>query len=424
MEISVIGAGYVGLTIAVGFASLGYKVTVYDKDEGKINFLINGVAPLQEPGLGDLLKKVNNNLEFTHNFDDTISSSQILFIAVNTDFKNGKVRLSNFNRTIKQILRQKNLEDKTVVIKSTVPIGTTENVEKTLKGKFGNKVRVAFNPEFLREGHALQDFLNPDRIVLGVNDKVTKEILLQLYEAINAPKLFVDFKTAEMIKYASNAFLATKISFINEIANLCEIFGADIRKVSDGIGLDKRIGKDFLNAGIGFGGSCLPKDLKTLIYLAKQKKYEAKLLDSVRLVNEEQISRFVKKIEKALRGKPKKIAVWGVSFKGGTDDIRDSPAIKVIKQLIKKGYEISLYDPKALQNAKKELRGNVSYFDNYLEAVSEKSALLVLSDWREFLSFDLDETRRRMKDYYFFDGRNLFNPEEVKSKGFLYFCTG
>ncbi|MEM3473703.1 MAG: UDP-glucose/GDP-mannose dehydrogenase family protein [archaeon] len=423
MKILVIGSGYVGLTVAVGFASFGFNVIGYDIDSIKIENLRNGILHIEEPKLDYLFKQLRDNIHFSNDLKASISLADVIFVSVSTELVNGEIDLSNFYSAMKMLFEA--IESrKLIVIKSTVPVGTTGIVRKMFESKFGEKVKVAVNPEFLREGHAIEDFLNPDRIVLGVEDKYAEEILLDLYKNINAPKIVVNFRTAEMIKYASNAFLATRISFINEIANICELYNIDVDQVAKGIGLDKRIGPHFLKAGIGFGGSCLPKDLKTLIDIAQEQKYKAKLLESAYRLNEKQIERFVKKITSTEVGKIKEVGVWGLSFKGGTDDTRESPAIKVIKELLKDNYEISVYDPKALENARKELGDKVKYAKDYIEAVYNKSAVLVLSDWKEFLSFDLEKVYKLMKAHYFFDGRNLFNPKEVISKGFIYYGIG
>ncbi|MGC8758216.1 MAG: UDP-glucose dehydrogenase family protein [Caldisericaceae bacterium] len=422
-DILIIGGGYVGLTVGVALASFGNNVIVFDSNKEKRDLLKNGKVPIEEPGLVGLLEKHKSRIVFTDDFVFGIRKSDIVFVTVNTDFVNGRLNLSNFNKAFKLLLKYAK-SGQVIVIKSTVPIGTTDKVKAEIRESVGNKCSLVINPEFLREGHALEDFLHPDRIIIGAEDEQGKKAILGLYESIDAPKIIVDFKTAEMIKYSSNAFLSTKISFINEISDICELFGVDVSKVTLGIGLDKRIGNSFLNAGIGFGGSCLPKDLSTIINTAEQMGYTPEILKAVRAVNLARVDIFTKRVVSTLGKKKCRIAVWGLAFKGGTNDIRNSPAVMIIEKLLKLGYKINIYDPSAVENARRILGEKVSFFSDHLGSVKGTDALLVLSDSQDFLSFNLKKTFELMKKHYFFDGRNLFEPAKVREAGFLYFGAG
>jgi UDPglucose 6-dehydrogenase len=422
-KILIMGGGYVGLTVSVALASFCNSIIVFDKDADKISLLKDGKIPLYEPDLIAMYNNVRRNMVFTDDVARGIKESEIIFITVGTELINGRLNLANFDIAVK--LLKKYLEPgKIVVIKSTVPVGTADKVNLEMKKKFGNGVSVGVNPEFLREGHALSDFLHPQRIVIGSEDENTTYALLELYSPIDAPKLVVDFRTAEMIKYVSNAFLSTKISFVNEVANICGYFDVDINEVVNAVGLDKRIGRDFFEAGIGFGGSCLPKDLLTFIKIAEKAGYKPKLLKAVKEVNDNQVELFVEKIASALGLSNKTVAAWGLSFKGGTNDVRDSPAIKAINRLLSLGYTINAYDPEAIDNARKVLGSSVRFFNDPISAAVNAEALIVLSNWQEFLSVNLCEVLRVMKNKYFFDGRNFFDPKVVEGCGFLYYGIG
>ena len=311
---------------------------------------------------------------------------------------------------------------KVIVNKSTVPVGAGEWTQKEIKKYYKSKFSVVSNPEFLREGSAVNDFLEPDRIIIGVEDEKAKEIMLDIYSLIKAPKIITDVKSAELIKYAANAFLATKISFINEIANICERAKADVKKVAEGIGLDKRIGPKFLNAGIGYGGSCFPKDIDGLIQIANYKKYNFQLLNAVVKVNENQQKLFVQKIKKILkRVNGNTICIWGLAFKPNTDDVRKSPAIEIIKQLQKLNYKIQTYDPVAVENATKELpKKNIKFCKNPFEAVKNADVLALVTEWPEFSELDMRKVKKLMRHPYFLDGRNQFESKELKKLGFYY----
>ena len=342
-KIAVIGTGYVGLTTGVCFASLGHKVICVDKDKNKIKKLKKGVIPIFEPGLDEILKNHRKNIEFTENLDEAVKKSEAIFIVVGTPSKkDGSIDMAHFKKAIKEVANLlKNY--KVIVNKSTVPVGTGDWTKKEIKKYYKGNFSVVSNPEFLREGSALKDFLEPDRIVIGVEDEKAKEIMLDIYSSIEAPKMITDIKSAELIKYAANAFLATKISFINEIANICEKTGGDVKEVAEGIGYDKRIGKSFLKAGVGYGGSCFPKDINGLIEIADHKKYNSRLLKAVTIVNKSQQIKFVRKIKKILKKvNGDTVCIWGLSFKPNTDDVRKSPALEIIKRLQKKSQETKI----------------------------------------------------------------------------------
>lgn len=420
-KISIIGTGYVGLTLGVCLAFLGHEVICVDKDKEKIEKLKKGIVPIFEKGLKTLLKKSRKNIKFTSNLKDALTESEAVFMAVGTPSKeNGDIDMTYFRKAVREVAKL--MKDyKVIVNKSTVPVGTGDWTKKEIEKHYKGNFAVVSNPEFLREGSAVKDFLFPDRIVIGVEDKKAEKIMKDIYSSIEAPKVITNIKSAEMIKYAANAFLATKISFINEIANVCEKAGGNVEEVARGIGLDKRIGEHFLKAGIGFGGSCFPKDVDGLVSVAKKRKYNFHLLNSVGIVNKKQQLNFAKKIKKDL-GKKKKICVWGLSFKPNTDDVRKSPAIRVINLL--KDYKINAYDPVATENAKKELGNKVNYFKNPLDAVKDTDAVVLVTEWPEFSRIDMKKVKRLMNDCYFFDGRNQLNPQKIRQVGFKYYSIG
>jgi UDPglucose 6-dehydrogenase len=421
-KVAIIGTGYVGLTTGICFAYLGHDVICVDKDKSKIKNIKKGIIPIYEPGLKEILEKYQKNISFTTDLKDAVQNSEIIFVCVGTPAKrDGSIELTQFKKAIKEIAECLNGR-KVVVNKSTVPVGTGDWTKKEIKKYYKGKFFVLSNPEFLREGSAVKDSLEPDRIVIGTEDESAKEIILDIYSSIAAPKLVTDVRSAELIKYAANAFLATKISFINEIANLCERTGGDVNKVAEGIGLDKRIGKSFLNAGIGYGGSCFPKDISGLIKISDQRNYNFKLIRAVAEVNEDQQKNFVGKIIKVLKkNKGKVVGIWGLSFKPNTDDIRKSPAIEIIKSLQKKHYRVQVYDPVAIGKAKKELSTkNIKFCKSPLEAAKNADVLALVTDWPEFSEINMKKLRSLMYRPYFFDGRNQFDPSKMKKIGFYY----
>ena len=432
-KIGVVGAGYVGLTTAACFSELGHKVICYDKDEEKIKKLKEGTVPIWEPGLDELIKKnVGKNLFFTSSPDEIYPESEVIFICVGTpQSQDGSPDMSYVELCsieISKYLDENNY--KIIVEKSTVPVKTADWIKRTIslynpQAKFD----IVSNPEFLREGSAIHDFFNPDRVVIGTESERAKEVMLDIYndEEFKCPKVMTDVKTAEVIKHASNSFLALKISYINMIADFCEKVGVDVEAVAEGMGLDKRIGRDFLKAGVGWGGSCFPKDIKAFIKMAKDNQISFSILEEAYKVNEARIDVFIKKIKDALWViKGKKIAVWGLSFKPNTDDIREAPALKIIPKLLNEGALLQLYDPKAMENAKKVIppSDQVFYASSAYAAVKGAHAIAIITEWDEFKNVNLQEIKKLMITPIIVDGRNIFEPKKVRELGFLYFSMG
>jgi UDPglucose 6-dehydrogenase len=435
MKICVIGTGYVGLVTGACLANLGHEVICVDKDKNRVSSLKRSIIPFYEPGLKEIVLKnfKVKRLNFTGNLADGVKHAEVIFIAVGTPPKeNGEADVSAVIEVAGQIAKVMKADGKikekfkVIVNKSTVPVGMGDLVTRILnqKGVSEKNFAVVSNPEFLREGTAVGDFMSPDRIVIGASNSKAYNVITELYRPLNAHIIFTTIKSAELIKYASNSFLATKISFINEIANICEKVGSDVVEVAYGMGLDKRIGREFLNAGIGYGGSCLPKDVSALIHLASSNGYSPQILASVNKTNEEQRKRIVEKIYGKLGSvKGKTIAVLGLSFKPETDDLRDAPSIDIIKGLQKGGAKIRAYDPVAATKAKLILN-NVEFCDTPYIAVSKADAVVVTAEWSEFRELDLDRIKASMKEAVIFDGRNIYNPKRMKELGFKYFGIG
>jgi UDPglucose 6-dehydrogenase len=426
MNVGIIGCGYVGLTTGVCLAELGHNVVCVDNDEEKIKKLLSGVIPIFEPGIEKLIKKNRRRIKFSTNIKDAVLDNEIIFIAVGTPSNpDGSPDLSyveNVSREIAKYLEKY----KVIVEKSTVPVETAQWVKKTIEKYKKNNVKfdVVSNPEFLREGSAINDFLYPDRIVIGVETEKAKRLMLKLYQKIKSPKIVVDTKSAELIKHASNSFLATKISFINAVANICELTGADVEKVALGMGLDKRIGKSFLKAGVGYGGSCFPKDIDAFIWISEKLGYDFSLLKEVKKINERQRELFVKKIEDALWIlKDKKIGILGLSFKPNTDDIREAPSIYIIKMLKQKGAKIKAYDPKAMKKME-QIFPDIEYCENPYEVVKNSDCLVILTEWDEFKKLDLKKVKRLLNQPIIIDGRNIFEPKKMEKLGFIYKSIG
>ncbi len=426
MRIGVIGCGYVGLTTGVCLAELGHKVVCTDSNEDKIKELLAGKIPIFEPGLEQLIKKNKSRIKFSTKIKDAVVNNEVIFICVGTpSHPDGSPDLSYVENVAKEIAKYIS-EYKVIVEKSTVPVETSFWIKKTIEKYKKNKVNfdVVSNPEFLREGSAIKDFLKPDRIVIGVETEKAKKIMLKIYQKIDAPKIVVDTKSAELIKHASNSFLATKISFINAVANICELTGADVEKVALGMGLDKRIGKDFLKAGIGYGGSCFPKDIDAFIWMAEKLGYDFGLLKEVKKINERQKELFVKKVEDALWIiKDKVIGILGLSFKPNTDDIREAPSLYIVSKLKQKGAIIKAYDPKAIEKFKK-LFADIEYCNNPYDVAKNADCLLILTEWDEFKNLDLKKIKKLMKHPLIIDGRNIYKPEKISSYGFHYISIG
>lgn len=431
MKISCMGCGYVGLVAGTCLADMGNEVTCFDIDKGKINKLNRGIIPIYEPGLKDMFERniKEKRLRFSNDIKTTIKKSNVIFITVGTPpGKNHEADLFAVKSVAEQIGRNMDTY-KVIVNKSTVPVGTAELVRKIIKkNQTGDcEFDVVSNPEFLREGEAVKDFTNPDRIVIGTDNEKAKKIMVLIYRGIaraDKPVFITDIKSAEMIKYASNAMLATRISFMNEIAQLCEKVGADIKSVAKGIGLDNRIGPRFLQAGMGYGGSCFPKDVRALIELMKRNKVKGEVLSAVNRVNEDQRKFILLKIKKLLPSlKEKTIAIWGLAFKPKTDDIREAPSIAIIMELQRLGAKIRAFDPEAKLNAKKVLKGVIFCNDPY-STVKDCDALVIATEWNEFRVLDIDKIKRLLKQPNIIDGRNIYEPEEMKNAGFNYVGIG
>ena len=409
----------------VCFAHLGNEVTCVDNDEKKIGVLKTGKVPFYEPGLEELLKENLKKVYFTTSIAEGVERGELIFIAVPTPAKpDGEADLCYVEAVSREIAEA--LKDyRLIVEKSTVPVETGKWIKHILQsyGKEG-KFDVASNPEFLREGQAVHDFLHPDRIVLGVENERAKKVLLELYKPISAPVIVTELSSAEIIKHAANCFLALKISYINAIANICELVGGDVAKVAEGMGLDSRIRRDFLNAGIGWGGSCFPKDVNAFIRIAAKSNYNFKLLKAAREINRQQVDSVIKKASENLWNlKNKTIGVLGLSFKPDTDDIRESPAIGVVKRLLAAGARIKAYDPQAMEEARKVLSG-VEFCRGPEEVASQSDALLILTAWEEFKNLPMGKIKNLLKNPLIIDGRNMFDPQEMKSLGITYVSIG
>ncbi len=428
MKIVIIGTGYVGLVQGVMLAELGNEVVCIDIDQAKIDKLNQGISPIYEPGIEELVQKnlKSGRIKFSTDLEADIAGVEIIFIAVGTPpAEDGRADLKYVLAAAKNI--GENLKGYAVVAnKSTVPIGTGQLVYKTIKKYYKGKFDVVSNPEFLREGAAVDDFSKPDRIVIGSdNNEAAAKKVAKLYEVLGAPILITNLETAEMIKYASNSFLATEISFINSVANICQAVGADVADVSRGMKLDSRIGqRAFLSAGLGYGGSCFPKDVQAMVQIARDNKVDFKILEEVEAVNKLQRQKFIMGIKGRLgelRGK--RIAVWGVAFKPKTDDIREAPAIQTIESLIDLGAEVLAYDPVAAENAGK-LIPEAIFVSRSIDACKKADALVIVTEWDEFKQIDLKNVRSVMKQPTVFDGRNIYNPKEMKKLGFKYYSIG
>ena len=435
MNLVMIGTGYVGLTTGVGFATLGHKVACVDIDASKIARLDLGEVPFYEPGLQEALKQVQSagRIMFTTDLESVIGQADVIVLAVGTPPKStGEADLSALFAASQQIGLFLDHEA-VIVIKSTVPVGTNRRVlahiRQTMQDKnreeLSGLINIVSVPEFLREGTALQDFLVSDRIVIGADDAIAAQTVDRLHEGIKAPRLVTTIESSELIKYAANAFLATKISFINEMANLADRVGADVRDIAQGIGLDHRIGPHFLNAGIGYGGSCFPKDVSALEQLSGHNGYSFKLLSAVIEVNNRQRDSFFKRLVDELGDvKGRRIAVWGLAFKPDTDDVRESAAIEIAQRLCAQGAEIAAYDPKAMENAKRVLSDTVIFAPTAMDAASGADALVVLTQWPEFKEVSFKTLRDQMVEPHIFDGRNYLADLHLEQLGFIYRGVG
>ncbi len=428
MNIAIIGSGYVGLVTGACFAELGNRVICVDNDREKVERLKKGLIPIFEPGLEELIANSvkQKRLRFSSSIKEAVRCSEAIFIAVGTPtLPNGEADLTGIENVARNIAE--NLDGyRLIVEKSTVPVATCEWVKHTVSTYIKRKVGfdVASNPEFLREGSAISDFMRPDRIVIGVESKKARDILLNLYKPLNAPIVVTNIKSAELIKHASNAFLATKVSFINAISRICEQVGADVLEVARGMGLDRRIGPEFLNAGLGYGGSCFPKDLDAFIAISEKAGYDFELLKRVREINAEQKKFVYNKIKDNLWIiKDKVIAVLGLAFKPNTDDIRNAPALGLIEELKIEGAVVRVYDPQAVAKARGVLSGVKFCKDSY-DACRGADCLLVLTEWNEFKELDFGRIKKLLRRPLLIDGRNIYDPRKLSKQGFIYIGVG
>lgn len=428
MKLTIIGTGYVGLVTGTCFAEVGHHVICVDSDAAKVKLLQAGGIPIYEPGLEELVKKnvAAGRLNFTTSTTEGVEKSDVIFIAVPTPPQpDGSVDMSFIERVAREIAGAMT-DYKIIVDKSTVPVRTGDKVAETIKRYCKAKVEfdVVSNPEFLREGFAVEDLMKPDRIVVGVRSPRSVAAMKQVYEPFNAPIIITDINSAELIKHASNSFLALKISYINAVSVLCEATGANVQEVATGMGLDERIGRRFLNAGIGFGGSCFPKDLSAFIKISEQSGYDFRLLKEVQHINTEQMERFIKKITDTLWVlKGKTIGVLGLTFKQNTDDVRSSPAIELCQRLLKEGATLRVHDPKGMDKAR-ALLPDVSYVDDMNAVAEHCDALVVATEWDEFKQLDLERARKALTHPILFDGRNLFDAGEMEKLGWIYKSIG
>jgi UDPglucose 6-dehydrogenase len=431
MRIAVIGSGYVGLVVGACFAETGNDVICVDKDAAKIRQLRQGVIPIYEPGLEELVRRnrTERRLVFTTDLRDAVRKSEVIFLAVGTPTdEDGGADLQHVLGAARDIARAMN-GYKVIVDKSTVPAGTSERVATVVSGETKHPFSVVSNPEFLKQGAAVEDFLKPDRVVIGATDQRAAEIMTELYRPFTrtgAPIMVMDCASAELCKYAANAMLATRISFMNEVANVCERFGADVDMVRKAVASDRRIGPAFLFPGVGYGGSCFPKDVKAIVRFSADKKYRFKILEAVEEVNEQQKLRLLAKVDahlgKSLKGKT--VAVWGLAFKPRTDDMREAPSIPIIQGLLKRGAKIRAFDPEAKATARRVFGSKIQYSAHAYDALAGADALLVVTEWNEFREPDFDKMKRLMKQPIIFDGRNIYNPHQIRALGFTYWSIG
>ncbi len=436
MKIAIVGTGYVGLVTGTCFAEMGTEVFCVDVNTEKIENLKKGIIPIYEPGLEDMVHRNQQagRLHFTTDLTECLDEVEVLFSAVGTPpDENGSADLKyvlEVARTVGRNMKKHIL----VVTKSTVPVGTAKKVRRAIQeelDKRGVEIEfdVASNPEFLKEGAAISDFMSPDRVVVGVESERAEELMTRLYRPFllnNFRVIFMDVPSAEMTKYAANAMLATRISFMNDIANLCEIIGADVNMVRKGIGSDNRIGNRFLYAGIGYGGSCFPKDVKALINTAKQNNYPMRILQAVEEVNDEQKSLLFHKLEKHFNGdlKGKRIAIWGLAFKPETDDMREAPSLVLIEKLLAAGCEVYAYDPVAVEESKRRIGDAIHYAKDIYDAVVDADALMLVTEWKEFRMPSWSAIKKLMATPLVLDGRNIYDIKEMEENGFVYHCIG
>jgi UDPglucose 6-dehydrogenase len=430
MRITVVGTGYVGLVLGACLAETGNDVICVDKDEAKLRVLRKGRVPIYEPGLAELVQrnKTEGRLSFTPQLARAVKASQIVFIAVGTpQGEDGSADLQHVLGVARDIGRAMD-GYRVIVNKSTVPVGTAERVRAIVRRETTHPFSVVSNPEFLKQGAAVDDFMKPDRVVIGAEDPRGRDLMEALYKPFTrtgAPIMVMDCASAELCKYAANALLATRISFMNEIANVCELFGADVDRIRQAVGSDRRIGPSFLFPGVGYGGSCFPKDVKALVKFAAEKKYDFKVLKAVESVNELQKRVLVRKVLAHFGSiKGKTIAVWGLAFKPKTDDMRDAPAIAIVQSLIEHGAKVQVYDPEAQHVARTIFGSKVTYTLKSYEALKGADALMLITEWHEFREPDFAKMRKLMRTPLIFDGRNVYEPEQMRAQGFTYHSIG
>jgi UDPglucose 6-dehydrogenase len=436
MKITIVGTGYVGLVTGACFAEVGIDVTCVDIDESKINNLNNGIIPIYEPGLEDIVARnvAKGRLHFTTKLAETLDGCEVVFSAVGTPpDDDGSADLSFVIGVAREVGQHMN-DYLLIVTKSTVPVGTAKLVKQAVQEELDKRglqipFDVSSNPEFLKEGAAVDDFLKPDRIVVGIESGRAEEIMQKLYKPFTLnghPVIFMDIPSAEMTKYAANAMLATRISFMNDIANLCEIMGADVNMVRKGIGTDPRIGPKFLYPGVGYGGSCFPKDVKALIKTANQNNYNLRVLQAVEDVNDDQKSVLFNKVNSYFMGnlKGKTIAIWGLSFKPETDDMREAPSLVIIRKFLEAGCSVKAYDPVSIEETRRRIGDVISYSKDEYDALQDADCLLLVTEWKEFRIPDLPLMKKLLKNNVIFDGRNIYDAAELRAAGFEYFGIG
>jgi UDPglucose 6-dehydrogenase len=430
MKIAVVGTGYVGLVVGACLAETGNDVICVDKIEAKVRLLRRGRMPIYEPGLEEIVVRnaKRKRLTFTTQLARAVRSSEIVFIAVGTpQGEDGSADLRHVLDVARDVARAMN-GYKVIVDKSTVPVGTAARVRDIVRRETTHPFSVVSNPEFLKQGAAVDDFLKPDRVVIGAEDDKARRIMKELYAPFTrtgAPIMLMDCASAELCKYAANAMLATKISFMNEIANVCELFGADVDDVRKAVGSDRRIGPSFLFPGVGYGGSCFPKDVKAILRFSADKGYDFKILDAVESVNQRQKGRLVEKMQAhfgALKGRT--VALWGLAFKPRTDDMREAPAITIVEKLLAAGAKVQAFDPEAMKVARGLFGAKVTFVDKSYDALKGADALAIVTEWNEFREPDFTKMRKLLKSPVIFDGRNLYSPATMKEQGFTYYAIG
>jgi UDPglucose 6-dehydrogenase len=430
MKIAVVGTGYVGLVVGACLAETGNDVVCVDKIDAKVRMLRRGRMPIYEPGLEELVQRntKKKRLSFTTQLAKAVRAAEIVFVAVGTpQGEDGSADLRHVLDVAKEIARAMN-GYKVIVDKSTVPVGTAARVRDVIRRETTHPFSVVSNPEFLKQGAAVEDFLKPDRVVIGVEDDKARRIMQELYAPFTrtgAPVMVMDCASAELCKYAANALLATKISFMNEVANVCELFGADVDEVRRAIGSDRRIGPSFLFPGVGYGGSCFPKDVKAIVHFSGEKGYDFKILKAVESVNQRQKGRLVEKMTAhfgSLKGKS--IALWGLAFKPRTDDMREAPAITIVEKLVAAGAKVQAFDPEAMKVARGLFGSRVTLVDKSYDALKGADALAIVTEWNEFREPDFPKMRKLLKNPVIFDGRNIYRPEVMREQGFTYYAIG